>query len=90
MTIKIDNDSMRRWAVGHHHNLPLAANEDSAGAITGSDRICWQAPLSQIARDFGIPESCLHRWVKLAGIEDGTRPGARHGGAGRVAGAARP
>jgi transposase len=22
-----------------------------------------QAPLSQIARDFGISESCLHRWV---------------------------
>jgi hypothetical protein len=23
---------------------------------------------------FGISESCLHRWLKLAGIEDGTRP----------------
>ena len=34
-----------------------------------------QAPLSQIAKDFGISESCLHRWLKLADIEDGVRPG---------------
>jgi putative transposase len=26
-----------------------------------------QASLAQIAKDFGISESCLHRWVKLAG-----------------------
>jgi transposase len=29
-----------------------------------------------IAKDFGISESCLQRWLKLADIEDGTRPGA--------------
>ena len=34
-----------------------------------------QAPLAQIAKDFGISESCLHRWLKLADIEEGTRPG---------------
>jgi len=34
-----------------------------------------EAPISQIAKDFGISESCLHRWLKLAGIEEGTRPG---------------
>src|SRR5580698_5203524 len=34
-----------------------------------------EAPLAQIARDFGISESCLHRWLKLADIEDGARPG---------------
>ena len=34
-----------------------------------------QAPLSQIARDFGISESCLHRWLKLADVDDGVRPG---------------
>lgn len=33
------------------------------------------APLSQIAKDFGISESCLHRWLKLADIDDGIRPG---------------
>ena len=35
-----------------------------------------QAPLSQIAKDFGISESCLHRWLKIADIDDGVRPGA--------------
>ncbi len=34
-----------------------------------------QAPLSRIARDFGISESCLHRWVRRAEIEDGVREG---------------
>jgi transposase len=34
-----------------------------------------KAPLSQIARDFGISESCLHRWLKLADVDDGVRPG---------------
>lgn len=34
-----------------------------------------QAPMSQIARDFGISEGCLHRWVKRAEIEDGVREG---------------
>ncbi len=34
-----------------------------------------QASLSQIAKDFGISESCLHRWVRRAEIEDGVREG---------------
>jgi len=34
-----------------------------------------EAPLSQIARDFGISESCLHRWLKIADVDDGIRPG---------------
>ena len=34
-----------------------------------------QAPLSQIARDFGISESCLHRWLALDDVELGKRPG---------------
>ena len=34
-----------------------------------------EAPISQIAKDFGISESCLHRWLSLADIEDGVRPG---------------
>jgi transposase len=34
-----------------------------------------EAPMSRIAKDFGISESCLHRWVKIAEIEDGVRPG---------------
>jgi transposase len=38
-----------------------------------------QAPMSQIARDFGISESCLHRWVRRAEIEDGVREGLTPG-----------
>ncbi len=33
------------------------------------------APLSQIAKDFGISESCLHRWMHMADVEDGVAPG---------------
>ena len=34
-----------------------------------------EAPLSQIAKDFGVSEACLHRWLKRAEIEDGVREG---------------
>ena len=34
-----------------------------------------EAPVAQIAKDFGISESCLHRWMKIADIDDGVRPG---------------
>jgi transposase len=34
-----------------------------------------QAPMSEVARDCGISESCLHRWVHRAEIEQGTREG---------------
>jgi transposase len=34
-----------------------------------------EAPIAQIAKDFGVSESCLHRWLQLADIEDGKRPG---------------
>lgn len=34
-----------------------------------------EAPLTQIAKDFGISEACLHRWLKLADVEDGVRRG---------------
>jgi len=33
------------------------------------------APLKQIAKDFGISEGCLHNWMKAADVEDGVRPG---------------
>src|SRR5660397_212048 len=33
------------------------------------------APISQIARDFGITESCLRNWLPAADVEDGARPG---------------
>jgi transposase len=34
-----------------------------------------QAPLTQIAKDFGISEGCLSNWLKKADVEDGNRPG---------------
>ena len=33
------------------------------------------APMSQVARDFGVSQSCLSRWVRRAEIEDGKREG---------------
>ncbi len=34
-----------------------------------------EAPIAQIAKDFGTSESCLHRWLKIAEVDDGIRPG---------------
>jgi transposase-like protein len=34
-----------------------------------------EAPLTQVAKDFGISEGCLHNWMKKADIQDGARPG---------------
>ena len=34
-----------------------------------------QDTLAQIAKDFGIAESCLRNWLRAADIADGSRPG---------------
>jgi transposase len=34
-----------------------------------------EASLAQIAKDFGISESCLNNWLRAADVEDGKRPG---------------
>ncbi|AMY26088.1 hypothetical protein A3Q41_04826 [Rhodococcoides fascians] len=34
-----------------------------------------EAPLRQIAEDFGISEGCLHRWLKIADRDDGIERG---------------
>ncbi|QUB98626.1 IS3 family transposase [Cellulosimicrobium cellulans] len=34
-----------------------------------------EAPVKQIAEDFGISESCLRNWLHAADVEDGNRPG---------------
>lgn len=34
-----------------------------------------EAPLTQVAKDFGISESCLANWMRAAEVEDGTRAG---------------
>ena len=33
------------------------------------------APIRQVAKDFGITESCLRNWLHAADVEDGHRPG---------------
>jgi transposase len=35
-----------------------------------------EASVAQVAKDFGISESCLHRWLKIADLEDGHRSAA--------------
>lgn len=35
-----------------------------------------EAPIKQVAHDFGIAESCLRNWLRDADVEDGNRPGA--------------
>jgi transposase InsO family protein len=39
-----------------------------------------EIPLTQIAKDFGISQSCVKNWVKQADIEDGNRPGVTRDG----------
>ena len=35
-----------------------------------------EAPIAEIAKDFGISESCLRNWLRVADVADGRRPGA--------------
>ncbi|QXT62463.1 IS3 family transposase [Tessaracoccus palaemonis] len=34
-----------------------------------------EAPIAQLAKDFGISESCLRNWLHAADVADGVRPG---------------
>ena len=34
-----------------------------------------EAPIAEIAKDFGISESCVRNWLAKAAVEDGRRPG---------------
>jgi transposase len=38
-----------------------------------------EAPIAQLAADFGISESCLRNWMHQADVEDGVRPGTSAG-----------
>jgi transposase-like protein len=38
-----------------------------------------EAPIAEIAKDFGISESCLRNWLAKAGVGDGLRPGVTAG-----------
>jgi len=37
-----------------------------------------EVSFAQIAKDFGISESCVQNWVKKSEIETGTKPGMTH------------
>ena len=34
-----------------------------------------EAPIAEVAKDFGISESCLRNWLSKADVEEGRRPG---------------
>lgn len=54
--------------------MPKALPTEFRRGVIAVDRSS-DAPMSQVVRDFGISESCLHRWLKLDDIEEGRRPG---------------
>lgn len=50
--------------------FPIEFRRDVVSVARSSD-----APMSQVARDFGISESYLQRWLKKDDVEEGRRPG---------------
>jgi transposase len=50
--------------------FPLEFRRDVVAVARKGD-----SSIAQVAKDFGISEACLHRWLKAADIEDGIRPG---------------
>jgi len=66
---------------------PAEFRRDVVNAARASD-----ASMASIARDFGISESCLARWLKLADRDDGLgdRPGGQRSDGSSVAPAVTP
>jgi transposase len=50
--------------------FPLEFRRDVVAVARKGD-----VPLTQVAKDFGISNSCLHRWLRQADIDEGTKPG---------------
>jgi transposase len=50
--------------------FPLEFRRDVVAVARKSDE-----SIAKIAKSFGVSESCLQRWLTLADIEDGARPG---------------
>jgi transposase-like protein len=50
--------------------FPKEFREDVIRVFRSSD-----ASAAQVAKDFGISESCLHRWIALDDVDLGKRPG---------------
>jgi transposase len=51
-------------------SVPKAFTAEFRADVIAVARKC-EAPLRQIAKDFGVSEACLHRWLKIADREDG-------------------
>ena len=39
------------------------------------------ASIASVAKDFGISQSCLNRWLRMVDVDDGVRPGVSTPGA---------
>jgi transposase len=50
--------------------FPKEFRDDVVRVARSSD-----ASVAQVAKDFGISESCLHRWLAQDDVEHGNRPG---------------
>ncbi len=50
--------------------FPKEFRDDVVRVARASD-----SPIAQVAKDFGVSESCLHRWLSLDDTEHGSRPG---------------
>jgi len=50
--------------------MPKAFSEEFRADVVALARK-REAPMRQIAKDFGISESCLHRWMRQASIDEG-------------------
>ena len=51
-------------------NMPKAFPEEFRQDVIAVVRR-GEAPVSRIVKDFGLSESCLQRWLKLADVKDG-------------------
>jgi transposase len=59
---------------GRRHSVPKAYPLEFRRDVVAVARR-KEAPMARIAKDFGISETCLQRWVRRAEIEDGVREG---------------
>ncbi|WP_421958034.1 IS3 family transposase [Propioniciclava tarda] len=54
---------------------PKSSRKRSTAAGNADHACAGEAPIAQIAKDFGISESCLRNWLHRADVEDGVRSG---------------
>ena len=59
---------------GVREKMPAAHPEEFRRRAVELARL-REKPIAQIARDLGISESCLRRWIDLADVEEGHKEG---------------